>query len=657
MSARFELAGWLKRWSAPALVLVAALVGCGDEGDGGDPAGRGGSGGTSQPADGGEAGTGAEAGRADGGSGADGAGGASTGGRAGSGARGGSAGTTGEAGGGGQPEPAPFSITLSPASLTLPRGASAWLTVSVERDNGFVDPVTITFDDLPEGFVADTLVLPDGVASGFLPIASSEELTIGSDFELEATGSSGSRATTAPLTLTLAASEPSSQEKIRAALEASMLDYETSLLYRAYAIFGDARLPDAFVGAGSEEEDNGLFDELRRRISGLSTAGQASLRPFLVRPADAESAWSVPLMAQVPAAGKRVLAAAAPVPTSCPEQSGGPGTWISRRSTTESVRVWAQCKGEATGDAESVRLIQKTLGVLHKIYGPMTGLMSYPIEDLEGGDAAIDFYIVDPGGSVVRRGDSFVPAGLGSTFSDFPEVGNGASAFVLLPRSLLYASRFHTTVIHEFFHVLQKAHNHQYSPRELSASNVYVAHWFPEASAVWVSAHFDRILAPWEDGRAAYLDAHQRFTQRFQKSSLALSAPNPVPHTYSAYIWSYFAEQETGSANFMADIWEGLMSASSFEQADDAIDQAFSFREHFKDFALRNLNMSFIPGDPLPRSERYVALDSIFPDGPTPDYPSSLLTRDQEFRQSLEIPNLGTRYVMLTADPLARKVE
>jgi hypothetical protein len=212
-------------------------------------------------------------------------------------------------------------------------------------------------------------------------------------------------------------------------------------------------------------------------------------------------------------------------------------------------------------------------------------------------------------------------------------------------------------VIHEFFHVLQKAYNHRYSPRELTASNVYVAHWFPEASAVWACAHFDRILAPWDDGRAAYADAHYRFVQRFLKSELALNASEPVPYTYAAYIWPFFAEQETESASFMPQIWEGLMNVTSYAAADDAIDGAFSFSEHFADFAVRNLNTPFLPGDPLPADERYVALDTIFPDGPGPEYLEGELVVDEEYTQALEIPNLAARYVFLAADPLAKKVE
>jgi hypothetical protein len=672
----------VRRWGWSLLTSFVALAACGGDDDdaaGGGRAGRGtgGAAGTSA-ARSGASGAAAEAGASDGGAGDGGAtsglGGeedaGGTGGRAAGRGGGGDTGETGgtgesgagEAGGGAAPMNARFTVTVAPSTISLPRGASAWLSVHIDREAGFDAPVSITIDDLPAGLTAETLTLPASVEDGILPIFSSEELAEGSELVLELAGTepAGAQRATASLELDVSAPQLSAQATIREALRDGALDYETSLLYRAYAFVGDARLPAAYVGAGSEEEDNGLFEELRSRIDTLSTDAQSALRPFLVRPTASESLWNGPSAArhargssQGPQAFRAELAA--PAPATCPAQSGSAGAWISRLSTAEQVRVWAQCRGELAADVETERLVEKTLAVLRKIHAPMTSLMTVPISDVEGGDPAIDFYIVDPGVSVVRRGASFAPGGLGSTFSDNPEIDRGSSAFVLLPRFLLYTSRFHTTVIHEFFHVLQKAYNQQYAYQESATPDVYSAHWFPEASAVWAAAHFDRLLAPWPDGRAAYLDAHLRFTQRFQNSQQALNAPEPVPHTYAAYIWPYFVEQERESPDFMAQMWEGISGASTFEQADDAIDAVFPFRDHFKDFALRNLNSSYTPGDPLPEARRYVALDSHFPDRHTPTYTEGTLEPEQAFELALPLENLAARYVFLRVSSPIKK--
>ena len=53
----------------------------------------------------------------------------------------------------------------------------------------------------------------------------------------------------------------STQNMIADALQAGRIDYGTSLLYRAYALFGDRRLPPDYTGDGSSGQDGGLFYE------------------------------------------------------------------------------------------------------------------------------------------------------------------------------------------------------------------------------------------------------------------------------------------------------------------------------------------------------------------------------------------------------------
>lgn len=253
--------------------------------------------------------------------------------------------------------------------------------------------------------------------------------------------------------------------------------------------------------------------------------------------------------------------------------------------------------------------------------------------------------------------DWFDAGGNGAAIRDLPKKSKGSSGFVNLPRNLAYTQRFHTTVIHEFFHVLQLGHNQQFSTRPIaSGADVREGHWFVEASAVWASAHFDRTLAPWENGRAAYADAHTLFHDPFQVNSKGLNATFNLDSAglgpYSAYIWSYFVEQETGNPAFMRRIWAGLSDVTTFEQADDVIDLVHSFSDHFKTFALRNLNRAYLPGDPLPVEKRYVKLDDQFPDGVGPkfvtgDVPAELVA-DQPFQQSLSLEPLSSRYLRFT---------
>ena len=563
--------------------------------------------------------------------------------------------------GGSGAKPAKFSVTVAPASLSVGQGQDAVVEVMIKRDAGFTAPITITLNPPATGIMADILELSGAADRGSLPIRVSADLAVDSVQKLDVIGTGGGASQVASSSLTVSAPQEPAPKKIAAALAAGTLDYGTSLLYRAYALLGDKRLPDSYLGAGSTEEDNGLFDEIAQRFASLPIGAQTELQPFIVRPADPRSVWNAEAAANKAQANSVKKGFAAASTAACPAAAAG--SWISKRSAGHPVRVWAQCIGEPGHDADNVTLIDKTLAALDKVYTPMTGVMGQPQLDLEGDDNAIDIYVVDDGRYVYRQDDNFRPKGLGTTYFADAEtpVGKGKSAFVTLPRSLIYTSRFHNTVIHEFFHVLQKAHNAVFSSKEVDGNpNARELHWFVEASAAWASAHFDRTEAPWDGGRGAYLDAHRRFAQYFLPSFDALNVSGS-PHDYSAYIWPYFVEQETGNTDFMKNIWIALEAVSTFEAADKAIDNAYSFATNFKHFALRNINTELIPGDPLPQAKRYVNLDKeqFADDRKEPPYLSGTLVANQEFSQDFELKNLSARYVRLTladASPAIRKV-
>src|SRR5262249_26880460 len=77
---------------------------------------------------------------------------------------------------------------------------------------------------------------------------------------------------------------PTSQQLIADALRGGRIDLPTALRYRAYALFGDGRLPPEFDGDGTTGEDTLLFLEILRRWGQLPADVQADLQAFLVRP-------------------------------------------------------------------------------------------------------------------------------------------------------------------------------------------------------------------------------------------------------------------------------------------------------------------------------------------------------------------------------------
>ena len=566
----------------------------------------------------------------------------------------------GGSGGGGRTTRAKFSVTVAPASLSVGQGQDAVVEVTIKRDAGFTEPITITLNQPAPGITADTLQVSGSVDRGFLPIRVAPDLAAGNVHRLDVIGTAAGATQVVSSNLTVSAPQSYTSRKIAAALDAGTLDYETALLYRAYAFFEDKRLPEAYLGAGTVEEDNLLFDEIRAGFANLSITAQDALRPFIVRPADARSVWNATASTNKVQATSLKKAFPAASTEACPAVATG--SWISKRSPSYPMRVWAQCRGEVVNDSENVILIDKTLAVLNKIYAPMTGLMGEPRPDVEGDDNAIDVYILNDDSYVNRRDNNIAQKNGATAHADDAQtpVGMSKSGFITVARTFLYNQRFSITMIHELFHVLQFAHNAKFSIRSVANTTKNERHWFTEASASWAAAHFDRTLAPWDGGRAAWIDVHRMFKQFFLPSFEALNSIGG-PHPYSAYIWPYFVEQETGKTDFMKNIWIELETVSTFEEADQVINNAYSFATNFKHFALRNINTELIPGDPLPQAKRYVNLDKeqFADDRKEPPYVSGMLVANQEFSQDFELKNLSARYVRLTladVSPAIRKV-
>jgi hypothetical protein len=275
----------------------------------------------------------------------------------------------------------------------------------------------------------------------------------------------------------------------------------------------------------------------------------------------------------------------------------------------------------------------------------------------EGGDDAIDVYLVQ--GGVTRGSQShdiytLINLTARAYAQTSPTYGTNSagkrisSGFIVLPRIGMQGERTRATLTHEFFHVLQYGHH---ALRGLATAGG--SYWFIEASATWASVHFDRTLAwPARVGRELHVE---RFSE-YQGAIKGLGDPVGT-HKYAAYIWPFFAEQVTGSNQIVATMWRGLERAGSAAEGDDILNSQFSFKQNFHKFAVRNYNEEFTPGDPLPRAERYVSRDDLFPDGQYP--PQRFSGRPGDFRQGIDLPPLSAAYVTLVPrnGTVVRKVE
>lgn len=366
----------------------------------------------------------------------------------------------------------------------------------------------------------------------------------------------------------------SGRELVEGALEDGRIDHPTSLLYRVYALFDDPRLPAEYRGEVIDE-DNEVFMELELGDVALSQAIQGALRPYLVRPDHPESVFSSDSAVGV-TAGLASLhdprgrtAALACIDRG---QGGALTTWASTRAQAP-VRVWAGCDGQHEADIATLR------GVVDQVWAPMTSLMGPAVPDFggpdEGGDDAIDIYLVD--WCVVRDGECLpsLAGVLGTARTAPPYTGDPgtSSGFIWLPRTLLRdPAELRRTVVHEIFHALQFAH-------QAYAGFHPDLRWLYEGSAKWSETHFIEEAAR----------AHSFYERFYQKLDLPLDAHEPTKRPYATYIWFLFAEQETGGA-VVDRLFEAIRPTTDATQAMQALERTFSFRDRFRDFAVRNVN-------------------------------------------------------------------
>lgn len=551
--------------------------------------------------------------------------------------RGGNGGTGGSGGAAGNT--AAFAIKVEPIAAPVLRDSRRWVKVELAREASFVGDVQVSLTNPPAGVTGDVMTFTGAFVSDALQIEIGPDTALG-ELSVTISAASGGASTSAVLALNVQAAQPTAPRKIEAARLAAQIDLGTALLYRCYARFGDDRLPEEFRGSGADE-DLMLPRDIELATPQLSAPALAALRPFTVRPHHPDSVYR-----STSSQLDRIGARAAP-----PAECAGGNAWRSERSPAVPVRVWIEC-GDAISNATEQHAMTRVLRVFETLWPTMTGHMGAPLLDAggedEGGDDAIDVYLVE--GAIQRGGDTediykLINLGVNAYAAWSPPykknaAGKGiSSGYLVLPRIGMLGEKMRSTITHEFFHVLQFAHHDTY---DLAVNkNPY---WFVEASATWASVHFDRTLS-WPARVAA--EEHKGRFGRFQRETRALNDPDRA-HIYAAYIWPLFLEQRSGSRDIIAAIWNGLEGASDAAQADTLLDGKSSFATNFHTFALRNLNSAFMPGDPLPRSDRYVTLDPLFPDEAI--QPIKTIAPLGNYTKGLDMPPLSASYFLFTPD-------
>lgn len=420
-----------------------------------------------------------------------------------------------------------------------------------------------------------------------------------------------------------------SEDLIARALAAKEIDYETSLVYRAYAIFGDRRLPRQYatdvidIDAATE-----LFAEILANKDQLSRATLDTLAPFLARPNDPRSIFNAAAPSFV--AASVVLAAPAR------------GTWDSTEAAGGLVRVWTR------SDYKTAVNPLTYAGIVDEVWPKLRTLIRPPNPDEPGDpsyaintDSAIDVYIVPLGGTDPRRqGCLNNPRAAGCKFAGAagyarlasPFVANTSSGYAIIDASVRGDFLF-AAIAHELFHISQFSYNNS---SQLS--------WLVESTATWGEFRVLQELGRDTDLTHEYLPSFFGLLDTISLGSLAGS------QEYGAHLYFLYAQMEKGDA-VVSDIWA---HASTTNSPLDAVDQTFPFKENFREFALRNWNF-----DPVPK--RYEQADPGPPRFPALGPPLTgqwTLIRDQTKTLDQPVYHLTARYysIQVPADPGIQKV-
>src|SRR6266850_3946019 len=433
---------------------------------------------------------------------------------------------------------------------------------------------------------------------------------------------------------------PTTRELIQRALREGRIDYPTSLAYRMWAVNVDPQLPEEFDAPGLGSEDDSLGNEIRDAWPTLPPGIQAALAPYVARPDDPASAYGP--ASGTPAPLVRAAQASAPAEKRCPN------FWTYAVGSTAFVTVWDCSSGDPAADQAFLGGIA---ALFDKHWTEMTRDMDPPDPDDAGRDASIDVYLLRGGECMPRAGgckglEPSVPGGapaLGRTVPASPYLsratgGEHSSAYILLKRGLAVAGgpTLEDVVVHEFFHVLQRAHTNTTGRANAGSGINTVFTFFTEASATW---------AEW-----VYLPAESAMVHNVWWAGAFMPVSRSLllidgRHEYGSYIWPFFVQQEKGAPQAIFDAWKAAESASGPEDVEKAVDTQLDFRTNFREFAVRNLNWK-PPGNPLGKT--FGDLDSRLPKKKHNDvdlmFPTIVPDMAREATSVDELPSLTARY-------------
>lgn len=502
-------------------------------------------------------------------------------------------------GGGDSPESTPpppvtsvASVEITPSRLSLQRGQSATLT-AVARDGAgapITTGLTLAWQSSDPAVVTIAGSTATAVTDGRAEITAIVNTT---------------RSAAMPVRVAAAAS---GSQLIGGALAAGLIDANTALKYRVFALFNDPRLPFEFVGNALRRSAGSTMAELGKQFSQMSAADQAELARYFIPPIY-ESSWfyqKTPLAVTASATDRARPFAVRP----CEAGDVFVGRdWKSEDSTF--FRVW-YLHNRFPADVE---LARKVAVAATTARSTLTGIgLRSPVSDAvdqaaaacNGGDGRIDIFLM-PGEDVSVSGVYGVADR--SVRDETPRSG-----FMMLNRDNIGRAATPTecagadcllngTVAHEFMHLVQAAYAYSIEVNMV---------WLLEATADWAinqvfpSNNFEHLQVP------AFADNVQQPLWWPNKSG------SDDGKMYGAWMFLEYLTRQAGSPDVVRRIFEEQerpTNAHALQSLDAAVGGALD--SFWKDFAYKLWNdpavdaASFHSWDNLPRIPLPISVTNV----------------------------------------------
>lgn len=283
------------------------------------------------------------------------------------------------------------------------------------------------------------------------------------------------------------------------------LDYETSLLYKAYAIYQHPDLPKKYRSKEKTRDGTSIFREIRRNWDKLSPQTKGKLKPFFTNPLDEESIYQQISRLSDNSWDLIPKAYAADLITPYTTANG-------------KIKIWTR---KGMGEEQLAQWVLEAFDI-DNIYERETVLMeSHPLPDnkLFGDDDLLDIYFVN-----MTDAGVCIPG---------PITGNKCPCFIELNKNLS-EKELQSAVAHEFFHALQ------------ASIDFFEHNWWDESTASW-SEHF---IYPDYDVEHGFLPSY--FDNYKMRESLTKEDGR---HEYGSYVWPLYLDLKHG-ASIIGKIWK-----------------------------------------------------------------------------------------------------